>query len=155
MKKVYLSLGSNIGDKKQNIEIAKKHLQNECGNITLVSDYFETEPWGFSSENNFINIALELETKLSPIGLLNKVLNIEKEIGRVRIKNAKTYNDRLIDIDIVFYENEIINTPDLIIPHPLMHKRLFVLQPLSQIIPDFIHPIFKKSIKHLTNQAIK
>ncbi len=155
MKKAYLSLGSNIGDKKQNIEIAKKHLQNECGNITLVSDYFETEPWGFSSENNFINIALELETKLSPIGLLNKVLNIEREIGRVRKKNTNKYNDRLIDIDIVFYENEIIKTPDLIIPHPLMHKRLFVLQPLSQIIPDFIHPIFKKSIKHLTNQAIK
>ena len=146
---VYLSLGSNLGDKVGNIQQASSLLTND-GNLKLIraSAFYDTEPWGEKKQGWFLNAVLEISTKLSPIDLLKHCLNIEKIMGRVRDKNKK-WAERIIDIDILFYENDIINKMDLIIPHPLLHKRAFVLVPLLELIADYKHPIFNKTIEEL------
>ena len=146
---VYLSLGSNLGDKVGNIHQASSLLTND-GNLKLIraSAFYDTEPWGEKKQDWFLNAVLEISTKLSPIDLLKHCLNIEKIMGRVRDKNKK-WAERIIDIDILFYENDIINKMDLIIPHPLLHKRAFVLVPLLELIADYKHPIFNKTIEEL------
>ncbi len=146
---VYLSLGSNLGDKVGNIQQASSLLTND-GNLKLIraSAFYDTEPWGEKKQDWFLNAVLEISTKLSPIDLLKHCLNIEKIMGRVRDKNKK-WAERIIDIDILFYENDIINKMDLIIPHPLLHKRAFVLVPLLELIADYKHPIFNKTIEEL------
>ena len=146
---VYLSLGSNLGDKVGNIQQASSLLTND-GNLKHIraSAFYDTEPWGEKKQDWFLNAVLEISTKLSPIDLLKHCLNIEKIMGRVRDKNKK-WAERIIDIDILFYENDIINKMDLIIPHPLLHKRAFVLVPLLELIADYKHPIFNKTIEEL------
>ena len=146
---VYLSLGSNLGDKVGNIQQASSLLTND-GNLKLIraSAFYDTEPWGEKKQGWFLNAVLEISTKLSPIDLLKHCLNIEKIMGRVRDKNKK-WAERIIDIDILFYENDIINKMDLIVPHPLLHKRAFVLVPLLELIADYKHPIFNKTIEEL------
>lgn len=146
---VYLSLGSNLGDKVGNIQQASSLLTND-GNLKLIraSAFYDTEPWGEKKQGWFLNAVLEISTKLSPIDLLKHCLNIEKIMGRVRDNNKK-WAERIIDIDILFYDNDIINKIDLIIPHPLLHKRAFVLVPLLELIADYKHPIFNKTIEEL------
>lgn len=146
---VYLCLGSNSGDRLKFIEQAVSFL-NLAENIKIVrtTALYETEPWGVKKQNWFLNMIVEIKTNLKAQDLLLKCLNIEKTLGRNRKKEQK-WGERPIDIDIIFYDKEIINTEILTVPHPRMHERAFVLVPLLELIPDFIHPVLHKSVSEL------
>ena len=144
MKLTYLSLGSNIGDKKNHIQSALNKIDRTIGNIISISSLYENPSEGFEGEM-FYNCCISLETIFSAKELLKKLLVVEKEGGRVR-SNDRAYVSRSIDLDILFYEDEIINSKDLIIPHPKLHQRKFVIKPLLEIAKGKIHPIIKKSI---------
>ena len=147
MTLVYLSIGSNKGEKVNNIHQAAGLIAN-CENIKLVraSTLYESEPWGEKNQPWFVNAALEVKTSLPPDEFLKKMQEIELRLGRVRDENTKKWGEREIDIDIIFWGNEIINEENLKVPHPYAHKRAFVLVPLLELIPDFIHPVLKKSL---------
>jgi 2-amino-4-hydroxy-6-hydroxymethyldihydropteridine diphosphokinase len=145
---IILSIGTNIGDRERNIENAIKAL-GEIGKVTAISPIYTSEPWGFESENGFYNIALTMESELLPLDLLQETQRIEKELGRTA-KTTTEYADRVIDIDIIDYDNQIIKISQqstvnslLTLPHPLMHLRNFVLYPLADIAPEWVHPILK------------
>lgn len=131
---IYLGLGSNIGNRKRNMRDTIQYLESIVGTLVRQSDLFETEPWGFDSPNLFINMCVCMETPLSPRQLLEATQSIEKKMGRTLKSEAGEYADRIIDIDILIYDDLEINDGDLIIPHPLMHKRDFVMIPLRQIL---------------------
>ncbi len=128
----FLSLGTNIGNKRRNMITAAALLAERAGDILALSGFYETEPWGFESENSFLNAAVKLETTLTPFELLHITQQIEKDMGRTK-KSDGSYHDRIIDIDILLYEDMKIETPELTIPHPLMYKREFVMKPLAEI----------------------
>lgn len=142
---VYLSLGTNIGNKRRNMITAAALLAERVGDVLALSDFCETEPWGFESENFFLNAAVKMKTSFLPLELLQITQQIEKELGRTEKSNG-VYHDRIIDIDILLYDNEILQIPGLTLPHPLMHERKFVMDPLSEIAPFVIHPILKERI---------
>ncbi len=148
---VYISFGSNKGDRIGFVQQATSLLGAVEG-ITIVraSAFYETEPWNMTSENWFVNAAAELKTNLSPKNLLEECQRIEKQLGRER-ENEDAYDDRNIDIDILFYGNEIINENNLIIPHKFVHLRAFTLVPMLELAPDFVHPVFNKTITELHN----
>tara|TARA_A100001011_G_scaffold282250_1_gene292412 strand:+ start:5461 stop:5967 length:507 start_codon:yes stop_codon:yes gene_type:complete len=135
----YLSLGSNVGDRTDNLKNAINSIENLIGKVNKISKFYENPAVGFDG-NNFVNICIEVVTFLSPNDLLNSLLNIENEYGRRRLKSGE-YSSRIIDIDIIFYENLSINQNGLVIPHPRMQSRHFVLIPMCDLNPDFIHPI--------------
>ena len=135
----YLSLGSNVGDRTDNLKNAINSIENIVGKVNKISKFYENPAIGFDG-NNFINICIEVFTYLSPNDLLKSLLNIENEYGRRRLKSGE-YSSRIIDIDIIFYENLSINKNGLVIPHPRMQSRHFVLIPMCDLNPDFIHPI--------------
>ena len=141
----YLALGTNIGNKRRNMITAAALLAERVGDVLALSGFYETEPWGFQSENTFLNAALQLDTSLSPLELLKATQEIEIEMGRTQKSNG-AYHDRIIDIDILLYDNLVLQTPELTLPHPLMHERLFVMKPLAEIAPNVIHPVFKKPV---------
>ena len=144
LNKAYLLLGSNLGKREQYLSKAINAIEKNAGSIFLKSSIYETEAWGKIDQPGFLNLAIGIETSLTPIQLLENVLNIEAVLGRVR---HEKWGARMIDIDIIFYENEIIDVENkLVIPHPEMHNRKFVLAPLAEIVPDFIHPVFKISV---------
>ncbi len=145
MATAYLSLGTNLGDKKRNMIIAAGLLAERVGEILALSDLYETKPWGFDSENTFLNAALIIETSLDPFELLDATQAIEKEMGRTE-KSHGQYKDRIIDIDILLYEDLILNTKELTLPHPLMHERGFVVGPLAEIAATLVHPVIKKTM---------
>ena len=147
MTLVYLSLGSNKGDRVNFIHQATSLIANS-DNIKLVraSTLYESEPWGEKNQPWFVNVGLEVKTTLSPQEFLSKMQNIEVRLGRVKDENTKKWSEREIDIDIIFWGNEIINDTNLKIPHPYAHRRAFVLVPFLELIPDFIHPVIKKSL---------
>lgn len=149
MTSVYLSLGSNRGDRRQNLDAALRALKQRCGRVLQCSSYVETAPWGYQSANKYLNAALCLETTLSPHQLLEATQQIERDLGRTEKTIDHNYTDRPIDIDILLYGSQIIREPDLQIPHPLLHKRLFVLEPLAEIAPNLIHPVLHRTIKEL------
>lgn len=153
MCKVYLGLGSNQGDRFHYIQQAIQAIEQEIGPIRKSSSYYETEPWGFKDKNSFINQVIEVSTDLSPDKILTRILLIEKHLGRDRQVGSQQYSSRIIDIDILFYENQIVSIPNLAIPHPQMHQRSFVLNPMFEIAPDFIHPVFNKSIEAILNNC--
>ena len=146
-----LSIGTNIGDRQANIANAITAL-GQIGKVVTVSPIYTSEPWGFESENGFYNIALILETTLSPLDLLYATQQIERDLGRTA-KTTTTYTDRIIDIDIIDYNNQTIDTQTLTLPHKLMHKRNFVLYPLADIAPDWQHPILKLTATELKNAS--
>ena len=146
-----LSIGTNIGDRQANIANAITAL-GQIGKVVTVSPIYASEPWGFESENGFYNIALILETSLSPLDLLYATQQIERDLGRTA-KTTTTYTDRIIDIDIIDYNNQTIDTQTLTLPHKLMHKRNFVLYPLADIAPDWQHPILKLTAAELKNAS--
>lgn len=141
----YLGLGTNIGNRRRNMIIAAALLAERVGDVLALSGFYETEPWGFDSENLFLNAAVKLKTSLSALELLTATQQIEKELGRTEKSNG-TYHDRIIDIDILLYDDEVLQTSELTLPHPLMHERRFVMDPLSEIAPFVIHPILKERI---------
>jgi len=149
MCKVYLGLGSNQGDRFSNIQKAIHAIESEIGEVRKSSSYYETEPWGFTDKTFFINQVIEVSTDLSPIKVLNHILLIEKHLGRNRKLTEQKYESRTIDIDILFYDNRIISEPNLQIPHPHIHERGFVLKPLNEICPSFLHPVTLESIEVL------
>ena len=137
---VYLSLGTNLGDKEQNLLSAIQEIERRIGPVRAQSAFLATEPWGFESENTFLNAAVRVETKLSPNALLRETQQIERDMGRTekstvnRQLSTVTYHDRIIDIDILLYDGLHINTKKLTIPHPHMYERDFVLIPLKEIL---------------------
>ena len=147
MAKLYLLLGGNLGDKETIFSDVKRLLKEKVGEITARSDIYETEPWGFESEDMFWNQALEISTSLSPLEVLRETQQTETELGRIR--KSDRYDSRMIDIDMLFYDNQIIELENLTVPHPRILERKFVLMPLAEIAPTFIHPIFKKTIGQL------
>lgn len=150
MKKVFLSLGSNQGNRFKNIlEAILKINQMPSTRLEKFSSIYETEPYKIEGQQKFLNLVLSISTSLSPFELYQNLLTIEKDLGR---KTKGDLQPREIDIDILFYDDEIIDTPDLKIPHYDLHNRKFVLIPFVEIEPDFIHPVFKKSIKELLSQ---
>jgi len=153
MNTVYLSLGSNLGDRFQYIRKAILLLKQQAGNISKVSSFYESEPLGFSSTNRFINVCIELHTVLSGRELLDKTQDIEKEIGRKEKSIGTNYQSRIIDIDIIFYDQECIQRVDLIVPHPLYRERNFVLIPLAEIAPAFNDPTSQESISSILHQS--
>ena len=146
-----LSIGTNIGDRQANIANAITAL-GQIGKVVTVSPIYTSEPWGFESENGFYNIALILETSLSPLDLLYATQQIERDLGRTA-KTTTSYTDRIIDIDIIDYNNQTIDTQTLTLPHKLMHKRNFVLYPLADIAPNWQHPILKLTATELKNAS--
>lgn len=153
MATVYLSLGSNQGDRIGYIQQAASLLKATEGvNIVTTSSFYETEPWGMDSENLFINAVMQINTSLSPFELLNSIKFIEKTLGRLDESVNNAYSDRCIDIDIVFYENQVINTTELIIPHARFHKRAFMIVPMLEIAQDFVHPVFQKTVARLYDE---
>jgi 2-amino-4-hydroxy-6-hydroxymethyldihydropteridine diphosphokinase len=145
--KVYLLLGSNMGARLQLLETAIKNINQRIGEVVEKSSIYETAAWGKTDQPGFLNIAIAVNTLLSPLEVLTKALDIESQLGRIR---EEKWGARLIDIDIIFYGNDIVNIPDqLQIPHPEMHKRKFVLEPLVEIAPDLQHPILNKSLSEL------
>ena len=153
MQKVFLSLGSNLKNKLLNIKNALEQINKNIGKIVEVSKYYETEPWGFNTNDWFVNIAVEIETHYNAEILLQKLQEIEKNLGRKQKSNKSGYSSRIIDIDILFYENLIIEKDFLQIPHKHLHKRIFVLKPLNDIASEFIHPILRKSIGDLLKKC--
>ena len=133
MHQVYLSLGTNLGNRRGNIREAIERIGEQVGVVTRQSALYETKPWGFSSPNDFINVCVLVETELAPRQLLEATQRIEKEMGRTLKSVDGNYHDRIIDIDILTYDELKINEPDLKIPHPLMEEREFVMVPLREI----------------------
>ncbi len=131
---VYFSLGSNLGDKKRNLSTAIKLMEEQIGVLLRQSAFLETEPWGFQSDNSFVNVAICMETSLEPLEVLAKTQKIERDMGRNHKSVNREYHDRIIDIDILLYDDLHINTPELTIPHPLMEERDFVMIPLREIL---------------------
>ena len=136
MATLYLSLGTNLGDRQKNLSLALELISSEVGTVLLASDIIETEPWGFDSSNRFLNMAVKVETHLQPLEVLHTTQEIERKLGRTHKTAAGEYHDRPIDIDILLYDDLVMNTPELTIPHPLMHERQFVMKPLLQIAPE-------------------
>lgn len=131
---VYLGLGSNLGNKEENIRIAIEMINQHVGKVKRQSDLHITEPWGFESDNSFINAAVCCETQLNPRQVLQQTQYLERSMGRLSKTEDKVYHDRIIDIDILMYDDWIVDEPDLKIPHPLMNERDFVLKPLGEIL---------------------
>ena len=146
---VYLSLGSNKENRIGYVQQATSLLGlSENISIIRTSAFYETEPWGMSSDKWFVNAVVEIKTSLTPHELLIECQRIEKQLGRERSSEG-VYDDRTIDIDILFYNREIINDSDLIIPHRYVHLRAFTLVPMLELAPDFVHPVLNKSISDL------
>lgn len=147
---VYLGLGTNIGNRRGNLVKAAALLAERVGDILALSGFMETEPWGFDSENLFLNAAIKMETPLTPDELLSATQAIEREMGREK-KSDGTYHDRVIDIDILLYDNRVIEQLGLIVPHPLMQERLFVMAPLAEIAPFERHPLLGRTFMELAD----
>jgi 2-amino-4-hydroxy-6-hydroxymethyldihydropteridine diphosphokinase len=147
---VYLSLGSNSGDRVGYLQQAASLIgaANDI-NVITSSSFYETEPWRMDSKNWFVNAVIQISTSLTPQDLLDVCKRIESQLGRKRDENSDKYSDRTIDIDILFYDNLITCNDNLTIPHPLIHKRAFVLVTMLEIAQDFVHPLFKKTISDL------
>ena len=142
----YLLLGGNLGDRRKYIALAIAEIEAKIGNITKRSSLYETASWGKHDQPDFFNQVIEVKTSLKPQKLLSGILSIEAELGRKRIEK---WGSRIIDIDILLYEGQVINEPELIVPHPYLAFRRFCLMPWCEIAPEFIHPLLKKNIQEL------
>jgi 2-amino-4-hydroxy-6-hydroxymethyldihydropteridine diphosphokinase len=133
--KAYLGIGTNLGDRAANLHCAVEQINEQAGHVLACSSFIETEPWGFASDNAFLNAVVEIDTPYTPHELLRITQTIEREMGRTHKSIGGVYSDRIIDIDILLYEDLVINEPGLTIPHPLMWQRRFVYEPLLEIAP--------------------
>jgi len=146
MNKAYLLTGGNMGDREAALKKARNYIRQYCGTVSARSSIYETAAWGNTEQAPFLNQALEIQTNLEPSRLLDQLLKIESMIGRIR---KEKYGPRTIDIDILFYDDQIHNDTFLKLPHPEIQNRRFVLVPLAEIAPEFIHPVFQKTIAEL------
>lgn len=146
MKVYYLLTGSNIGDSQAHLLEALKHIEEQIGEVLAISSVYKTEPWGNKNQQDFLNQVLEVHSSLIPEEVLERILAIEQQMGRNR---EVKWEPRVIDIDILFAGDLQIQTPELQIPHPLLHERRFTLLPMSEIAPDFVHPVFQQTIAEL------
>ncbi|WP_294553779.1 2-amino-4-hydroxy-6-hydroxymethyldihydropteridine diphosphokinase [uncultured Bacteroides sp.] len=156
MAKVYVGLGTNLGDKEQNLRDAVRKIGEQVGKVISLSAFYVTAPWGFTSENSFLNAAACVDTDLSPLAVLQETQAIERELGRTKKSVDGVYSDRLIDIDLLFYEDLVLSVTspsgaELNLPHPLMTERDFVMLPLAEIAPELVHPIFGKTMKEISS----
>lgn len=152
MARVFISLGSNIGDRLAYIQQAVSLLSmTDKIKIVKSSSFYETEPWGNKNQNWFVNAAVALDTELSPVELLKLCQSVEMQLGRNRV-NQEKWSERTIDIDILMYDNLVMSNDILSIPHPYMHKRAFVLVPMLEVKSDLVHPVFKKTISELYDE---
>ncbi|HZL76307.1 MAG TPA: 2-amino-4-hydroxy-6-hydroxymethyldihydropteridine diphosphokinase [Bacteroidales bacterium] len=151
MKRIFLGLGTNLGDREKNLEQALDKIAEVIGIIVSRSSVYETEPWGFQSSDQFLNMVIGVDTNLKPSGLLGRLLMIESLLGRLR--DGKQYSSRIIDIDILLYGRQKVDTISLKIPHPRMHERKFVLIPLCEIAPRTVHPVFGKTMTKLLKEC--
>ena len=140
---VYLLLGANLGDKQQTFSHATRYVAEQIGPIVAQSGLYETAAWGITDQPAFLNQVLMVETDLSPDDVLAKTQAIEQKLGRSR---AEKWAARVIDVDLLFYDDLIINTPTLTLPHPFLHQRRFTLVPLAELAPDLMHPVLKQTI---------
>ena len=147
----YVALGSNLGDKEANLRKALELLQERGVEVVKTSSFICTEPYGVTDQPQFLNGVCEVRTSLEPLELLHTLLDIEQEMGRVRLRH---WGERNIDLDLLLYEDVVMDTPELILPHPDMQNRDFVLLPLAEIAPELVHPILQKSIEELSNLYI-
>ena len=156
MAKVYVGLGTNLGDKDQNLRDAVQKIEEQIGKVVSLSAFYVTAPWGFTSENSFLNAAACVDTDLSPLAVLQETQAIERELGRTKKSVDGVYSDRLIDIDLLFYEDLVLSVTsptgvELNLPHPLMTERDFVMLPLAEIAPELVHPVFGKTMKEISS----
>lgn len=152
MPKLYLSLGSNEGDREQLLRSAIDAIGQHIGPVDGISPLVETEPWGFESPHPFVNAALSVETSLPAMDVLERTQSIERQLGRQRKSIAGRYEDRPIDIDLLLYGDLVLTSERLTLPHPLLPERLFVLEPLAEIAPQILHPTLGKTIQTLRDE---
>ena len=150
---VFGLLGSNLGNRQLLVNQACMMIGERCGKIVAKSRLYESEPWGFKAEHWFLNMVVEINTSLSPDALMKTLLSIEKELGRDHSTPHEGYVSRPIDLDILYYGNQIIDTQMVIAPHPRLHQRRFTLLPLCDIAPDFVHPTMKKTNRQLLDEC--
>ena len=158
MAKVYVGLGTNLGDKEQNLWDAVQKIEEQIGKVVSLSAFYLTAPWGFVSENCFLNAAACVETDLPPLDVLQETQLIERELGRTKKSVNGVYSDRLIDIDLLLYEDLVLSVTspsgaELNLPHPLMTERDFVMKPLAEIAPDLVHPVLGKTMRELISSS--
>ena len=158
MAKVYVGLGTNLGDKEQNLRDAVQKIEEQIGKVISLSAFYVTAPWGFASENSFLNAAACVETELSPLAVLQETQAIERELGRTKKSVDGVYSDRLIDIDLLLYEDLVLSVTspsgaELNLPHPLMTERDFVMLPLAEIAPELVHPVLGKTMRELISSS--
>ena len=146
MEKIYLLLGSNIGDRGKNLEAGRKMIESQIGKITASSHVYETAPWGFEEQDDFYNQAIEVETEKTPREVLTLSKEIEKEVGR---QSSEKWHPRILDIDILLFGKKVLEEGDLHIPHKSMHERNFALIPLMELVPELIHPKLDLTIEEL------
>lgn len=148
MNNVYLGLGSNLGNRREILNRAIEEINERIGKVISLSVFYETAPWGYESVHPFLNAVACVESDRLPLQILDITQQIEKEMGRVH-KSDGHYSDRTLDIDLLIIDDIVMNTPRLTLPHPLLHQRRFVLEPLAEIAPGLFHPVLKKKIFEL------
>ena len=149
MMYVYFGLGTNLGDKEHNLRLAVRKIEERVGKVVSLSAFYATAPWGFASDNAFLNAVVCVETSLPPLEILSVTQSIEKEMGRTHKSVNGVYSDRVIDIDLLLYDGLVLDTPALKLPHPLMQERRFVMEPLAEIAPDVMHPVLGKTLGNI------
>jgi 2-amino-4-hydroxy-6-hydroxymethyldihydropteridine diphosphokinase len=147
----YISLGSNLGDREQQLRRAIALISERLGMVEKTSSFYDTAPVGITDQPRFLNGVLKLQTELPPEEVMRALLSIERELGRDRAKSIPK-GPRTIDLDLLLYDNLVVSTPELTVPHPAMHERTFVLEPLAEIAPDAIHPVFIRSVAELLGE---
>ncbi|MBS1617294.1 MAG: 2-amino-4-hydroxy-6-hydroxymethyldihydropteridine diphosphokinase [Bacteroidetes bacterium] len=150
IQNIFLLLGSNVGDRHAHLRAARRLIDLKAGQELFHSEEYETAPWGKTDQAAFLNQALQIETDLSPLDLLHALKGIEKEVGRTE---TERWGPRVIDIDILFYGSDIVDLPELKVPHPYLPQRRFALEPLSELAPDFVHPALHLTVKELLDHC--
>jgi len=151
LKRIFLLTGSSIEPRLVHLEKAVNEISLRVGTLVKKSSVYESEPWGFKAESAFLNQVIVVNSNKSPDEVLDELLSIERKMGRTRV--GKGYSSRIVDIDILFYNDELINQENLVIPHPRIHMRRFTLEPLVELAPGFIHPLLNKTNKELLNDC--